>query len=412
MKHIFKLAVLGYVLMAALSACTGESSLEIMLKSVEATGVRVDGKEEWCLMAADGTILADSLSTAPTALINGVFSVYESDGIAVYKISGGKPALVGDLKGLRYCGVMLNGVMPLCKMDSGIEVVDADGNVVFGLTDLEGYNFNACSPVCSDHLFVVRDAKSGLWGAITDKGKVAVKPEFSYISMFNEGRATATKKGDDGKDYVVIIDKSGNVKAELKGYELVSGNFIYGHTILVEKSTRLRCVASLSGDVTRLPESTAPLGLCGAGIIFMDHTGFCGLMNYKGVVTVKPDKWTALRGVTGNKTLAADNGAEVAVITNNGEVKYSSKEYAAIQPLFGAKGYWCKNDSEKIFLFNNKFEKISTPVIAELSPKLWMSDILLSDRDNDHEMFNSADPGDEQPDWMQEADEQHNDTNE
>lgn len=407
LKHLQLFAV---ALIAALAvACSGnDNGLEQMLDNVDYYPVRVEGQKKWSMMAPDGTILFnDSFPSAPTAAVEGVFSTSRDKGVAVCRIQP-DGTLATIIEGLRHAGVMNGGRMPVCRPDSSIEVIDETGAVVFSLDAADGHNFNASGAYYSCGVLTVRDCSTNLWGAVDRNGKIVVEPEYDFLSTFENGHAMAIKEGK-----VAVVDTEGGCKMLDGDYELVTGNFVYGHSIVIKRPDGVRCVVDTKGDVATPDRSIVAILLCRQGAVFMNHLGEYGVVGYDGEVAVVPARRELLMGISGTDLMLICAGGRYSVLEANGKTK---GEFPAttekVVPLYGGSGYMVQQKGTPAWfrLFSADLKPLGDVRVTDFGRRISFSDIMLSDREEDHRIFNNADPGDELPDWMEPDEEEKNDS--
>jgi WG containing repeat len=105
------------------------------------------------------------------------------------------------------------------KTDGGFDYIDVKGSVVFSLNN----DYAAAQPF-SENRAAVQDAKTKLFGYIDEKGKWAVKPQYTEAAMFKGGLAYTARPCDskcltDGEgllsfEYTQFIDKNGKTIVE------------------------------------------------------------------------------------------------------------------------------------------------------------------------------------------------------
>lgn len=187
-RTLFPLFLTVLIALAA-SSCSDPQS-----GTVDFLPVRLDGSEKWSLMAPDGTVvLHDEFEQAPTLAVNGYFSAMQPDGITVFSTSS-YPSPLSGATALASAGVMTEGLIPVARKGSRIELLDENGNTRFTLSPVGGAEIDAVSPYFSSGRMVFHLAGSdseGSFGAINTDGNVAVSPRFARLFPFSHNVALA-----------------------------------------------------------------------------------------------------------------------------------------------------------------------------------------------------------------------------
>lgn len=388
------LYIIPVIISVSLLSCSDKpSDIELLTRNIESFSVKLEGQQNWSIITPEGKILvADAFPSAPTVALNGIFSAYDTLGISFYRFTGqGGYEPIPNLTGLRYAGTPACGLIPVTRASSPIGIVDTMGVTKFSLDQ-----FNASGPFFSDGLLIVRHSKSNKWGAIDTNGTLKIPANYASITAFNCGHAIATNQNGNS----LIIDKKGNEKSLPDGWIPFSGNFVYNHALLVNPKTGTRALVDTQGKITEYAGASVPVALGKAGVILIDNTGACSLQAYDGE-TVTLSGWQGATPVSGTNLLVGMKDDRWLIADNKGKTLYEAPENSSITPLLGNKAYFISSKQNNTFMLSTGFKTIEAPKIGRLEQKLYMNDILLSDRESDHQGFNMADPGDELPDWME-----------
>lgn len=395
-KQIFPIIL---VLSAIMVSCreTG-SDVEQLLGNIDTYSVKLDSQNKWSIISTDGNVLiADEFVSAPTVAIEGIFSVYDSTGISFKHLhpAGGFTQING-LSGLRYAGAPYKGIIPVTRPNSPIEIVDTAGCEMFALNDIDGYNFSASGPFFSDKLLIVREQGSQKWGAVNSDGHLVIKPEYLTISVFNCGHALATTSPTQ----TVILKNNGDKKSLPEGWVPLSGNFVYNHALLINTRSGSRCVTDIKGNITEFTSSQVPVAIGKSGVICIDNTGAYILHDFSGKQTPLAG-WSVAAPVTSSTLLIGCKNNKWFITDNKLTTLYEAPDSCTITPLLGNKAYFISSRDKTAFLISDKYSRIENLSVSRLEQKLYMNDILLSDREEDHREFNTSDPGDNIPGWME-----------
>lgn len=395
-KQIFPILL---ALSAIMLSCreTG-SDIEQLLSNIDSYSVKIDNQNQWSIISTNGDILvADAFVSAPTVAIDGIFSVYDSVGISFkHLLTAGSYKQIDGLKGLRYAGAPYQGVIPVTRPNSPIEIVDTTGNRMFTLNDIEGHNFSASGPFFSDKLLIVREQGSQKWGAVNTDGHLVINPEYLTISVFNCGHALATTSPTQ----TVILKNNGDKKSLPEGWVPLSGNFVYNHALLINTRSGSRCVTDTKGNITEFTSSQVPVAIGKSGVICMDNTGAYILYDFSGK-QLPLTGWSVAAPVTSSTLLIGSENDKWFIADNKLTTLYEAPDSCSITPLLGNKAYFISGRNKPAFLISDKYSRIENLPVSRLEQKLYMNDILLSDREEDHREFNTADPGDDIPGWME-----------
>lgn len=394
LNHSLLLLTLSFILFS----CQKQSDIEQILQNIDTYSVKLENQHRWSVMSTTGEVLiADAFVSAPTVSFNGIFSVYDSIGISFHHLSSPNSyTSINGLKGLRYAGAPAHGLIPVTRPDSPIEIVDTLGNSLFLLNNINGKNFTASGPFFSDKLLIVREKKSLKWGAINTSGNIAIEPLYLSLTLFNCNHALATLSANQ----TVIVDTQGNEVKLPEGWIPYSGNFVYNHAILINPHTGSRCVTDTKGNLIKFPSSHVPVAIGKSGTLCIDNDGAYFLHSFSGKET-QLSGWEIAMPVPCSKLLVGKNKNNWIITESKGKTLYQAPDSCSITPLLGSKSYLIFSNNHESFLLSDKYQKINSLRIAKLEQRIYMNDILLSDRDEDHIEFNNADPGDELPDWME-----------
>ncbi len=386
------------VLSSILFSCQKSSDIEQLLNQIDTYSVKLENQTKWSIISTDGNLLvADEFASAPTVAINGIFSVYDSIGISFKHIQqSGAYTQINSLSGLRYAGVPSQGLIPVTRRNSPVEVVDTLGKTLFSLDNIDGHNFSASGPLFSDNMLIVREQGTQKWGAVNTGGHIAVQPRYNSMTIFNCGHALATVTDTQ----TVILNNKGNEKELPDGWIPMSGNFVYDHAILINQKSGTRCVTDTKGNITEFSSSQVPVAIGKSGIICIDNKGQYILHGFSGKQTLLSD-WNVAAPVSASPLLIGCKNDKWFISDSKLNVLYEAPNSCSITPLLGNKAYFINNPGKQAFLISSQFHRIDNLPVSRLEQRLYMNDIILSDRENDHREFNSADPGDGLPDWME-----------
>lgn len=173
------------VLMLELAACSRTP------QGVSHIPCRVTDSEYWSFVDRNGTITyADQLCAEPGEVRDGVFSISEysaSDTYALYQYDDTHPQLL--IGGLQYVGSPRNGILPVCRQNQHIEVINTKGKTLFPLEQINGQRVTSCAPNFMYGFLIVatEDADGQKYHAVINaKGDVIIPPIVHDVSICGE----------------------------------------------------------------------------------------------------------------------------------------------------------------------------------------------------------------------------------
>lgn len=211
MKHILlsKKFIFGVLTLSLLTSCAGSSGNDYYT-DIEMLPAKVKGDDNFSLYKPDGKIIyRDQLAQRPSAVIDGLFSMATSDGVAIYSAADADaPRLIKS--GFAAVGQPADGVIPVVRPDSRIELVNLSGETVSALLPYEGHEVTQSMNRFSEQRLAA-ETDDGNWGYVDTKGEWVVKPGYFFGCPFSEGKAIVSIEKADGSGYDnIVIDKDGN----------------------------------------------------------------------------------------------------------------------------------------------------------------------------------------------------------
>lgn len=203
----------------------------------------------WSMINQNGDFLfMDEFENMPTAVINGVFSVKEGETYSIYEAIE-KPKVIAD--GFVEVGILNDNLIPTVKDSKRISILNQHGEQVFELTPHKEKEIEACDSKFSEGLLSVKN-EDGKWGYVNIKGEMVIAPKYDRCTPFSDGLAVVLK---DGSNTVLVIDKKGEEKMQLKGkkFELHSP-FKNGLAVVEDKDKERIGFINLKGDFKKVPK--------------------------------------------------------------------------------------------------------------------------------------------------------------
>lgn len=377
MKKMYRYLTIG-ALAALASSCGGNTSV-----NVEYLPVQADEDEKWGLIDTKGEMLvSDEFKNAPSMVVNGYFTVEESDGISVYKADK-KVHIVGDLDGLRSAGMMTEGRMPVVSKGERIRYVNEDGETLFSLEPDGGKEIVKVSPYFAEGYAQVTNSEYE-YGYIDTKGKVVIPITYSMASPFRGGYAVVRKDKDDSRNYYVI-DKKGETVLKLKKDYTVRLPLAGDGTVLAINDDRFSFVDIKSGEYTKLPTKVKDVNFYNKKyIIFKDDEAW-GVMDRDMNLLVRT-KYSELSYNGGDTFIAKSSSGkvkiinadddEIATLEDNGDYA-NFKEVLSYFMGFSSNFEIINGEKKEISFYNVKGEKITRNEFYKLN--VYMGGDVVSD---------------------------------
>lgn len=150
--------------------------------------------DEYGLLGPDGNSFPEKFKKESTPIVNGYFSAREEDGFTLCKINGDSYEAVANATGYSYSGVMCDGLIPVCKENENIQVIDGNGNVKFTLAQVDSVDvWNCHSYSCGKMRVQLNNAE---YVFVDKEGHNAFNKSYKWATDFDNGYAVVGI-GDD-----------------------------------------------------------------------------------------------------------------------------------------------------------------------------------------------------------------------
>ncbi len=325
MKNSITSAALGLLAALGLASCSGFGGSGPEMTYLP---VKTDKSSHWGMVGPDGKLLfEDEFEEEPTPVFDGVFTVKESKGYAVYAADA-KPRIIGDLENLVEVGIMSEGVIPATRKGERIGYYKADGKLAFTLEPVNNKEIVQVASHFTDGIAVILD-EDGNYGAINSDGKVIIEPKYAYLSDFSDGLAVASPKTEPAQTDSVAEPEDITIFVNKKGEELVKLRdvSVYGtaHSDMFAGEKNDRCgFFNKKGEFKKMPEKVKAIGMFNSKYFtFCNDDGKWGVMDMDGEIVVRP-------------------------------------KYEGIMFLLSGDKFLCKSDNKKTYIVNTSDERITT----------------------------------------------------
>ena len=182
------------ILMLVVCSCSNTSS------NVEYLPCKVEKKSDWGFVDPQGHVVCDDMfKNQPSFVRDGIFAVEEaSDLYTLYAFDTKKPTII--LEDLKFVGSPRDGLLPICKKDKWIEVIDTKGTTKFELNKIDGKTVKSCSPKFQFGYLIV-ETEEGTYGMVNTDGKLLLKTDYTLLQPLK-------------KNYILAIKADGEVYSE------------------------------------------------------------------------------------------------------------------------------------------------------------------------------------------------------
>lgn len=243
---------------------------------------RVDKGEDWGLVDKDGNVVCQDLfKNQPTPVQEGVFFVEENKSYSMYSLVDDKPQLMAEK--LVSFGIPAEGLVPVCRKDSRIEIIGTDGEMRFQLDEIGQQEVVACGMKYNKgYLWIMVADKSGkeLYGAVDHEGNVVLPPQYAWVGILDED------------NFLVGVEKKGNVKYQFIDKERqtrkpgmdISSILSMSDQYIVTKQEGRCYIYDLSGEkVLKCPTKVKDVSsIKGNYFVYENEEGDKGVMDIEG----------------------------------------------------------------------------------------------------------------------------------
>lgn len=239
--------ILGLLaLMILNSCCSDDRSYKYQLDYIAFENEDSDD-DEYGLLGKDGVTFSKNFEKKIGPVINGYFALEEEDGYAVCKVIGDSYKKLTNTSLYAKIGIMNDGLIPVCKEDENIIVIDADGNPKFTLAQVDSIDVWNCYSYASGkmrvqllnekYVYVDTDGhnafnKSYDWATDYDNGYAVVGIGNNKYQLINtDGESILSFVCDDSEE-IVLSSKYQKLSAKDDNDRYTIYNFDGKYTVL------------------------------------------------------------------------------------------------------------------------------------------------------------------------------------
>ncbi len=318
-------------MIACMCSCNSSSSIEYV-------PCKVDGDGDWGFVNANGEVFCeDMFENVPTIVQEGVFFVKEGELYVMYQFDKKQPKPI--LEDIKSHGVIVDGLVPICKKESRIEVVDAAGKTKFMLNKIENYEVESTAVMFSYGYLevVVRDNQGNkLSGLVNKSGKVVLKPKYDSIIILGED-LFLVKETDESS--AILIDKNGKEQKQWKK-DLKITDYFADH-IVAEYNDRFYIYDKKGNEVLKCPSKVENVTYVQDDLFVFEDANSKSYSRKKGVMnmdgeTILSSKYEYIDVVEGGFIVRKSDDKDIECLDKNGELiqKLSDYKYVFNLPDF------------------------------------------------------------------------------
>lgn len=312
---------------------------------------KTERKADWGFVDMKGNVVcADMFKNQPSYVRDGVFSVQESNGLyTLYAFDAKKPTIL--LEDLKYVGSPREGILPICKKDGRIEIIDTKGHTKFTLQSVNNTPISeAFSYFMYGYLLIAtEDGKQGL---VNNKGNIIIKPEYDRLLPLNKNFIFAVKNNDmffiDENEKKYTDWKEDDIK-NLLTFDWYEQPIEY---IVVSKDDRLILYNQKGKQVLKCNDRVKGISEIKNGYFVYEGEDGYGVMNLKGERIVN-DKYMGIKILNDGFIAKRDEKHDYELINKKGEVvnKIDDMEQVYLIDGFSYIGV----DGSEVYVLNKAF---------------------------------------------------------
>jgi len=366
MKKLHFLGIAAIVV--ALCGCSNNST------KIQYLPCKVDKGEDWGFVNAQGEVFCkDCFKECPYPVQEGVFFVKEGDLFSLYQFDAKKPKLI--LEDILHIGEPHNGIMPICKKDNHIEIINTEGKSLYSLEKIDDQEVIKCASGYNSYgylriLTMNEDGKSN-YAIIDEKFNTILKPKYSYIHIL--GKDLFYVSSEDESQYFFINAKGEQLK-QWKEIDFCSAtkngrvNIYADNTKYVCGKRDERCyIYDLNGDeILKCSEKVEDIIQIENNVFIFEGANGKGVMNFKGEKIIS-DKYESIYILKDGKYLAhKDDNHKYEVLNKKGELDKTLEDYDWLGPI-PTFGCYAGYDNNTYYILDDNFANPNKSEFVELN---------------------------------------------
>lgn len=159
--------------------------------------------DEYGLLGQDGIVYPTPFEDMTTPVVNGFFAIEEEDGYTICQMNAGSYERLANATGYSEVGVMNDGLIPVCKYDEHIQVLDIKGNVKYSLEKVDSIDVWNCYSYSCGKMRVQLNNNEYVY--VDENGRNAFGKSYEWATDFDNGFAIV----GIGDDKYQLINETG-----------------------------------------------------------------------------------------------------------------------------------------------------------------------------------------------------------
>lgn len=345
--------------------------------SIDYLPCKVEKGQDWGFVNPKGKVfLADEFPDRPSNVQEGVFSVREGAGYSLYAFDRKKPKLL--LEDLKDVGEPRGGLLPVCKFNDRIEIVNLKGKTILELSAFDGNEVIGCARCFNEYgwLEVYTIDNDGMEHKILvdKKGQVVFSAKNKYDSKYwklinknlifgfpatEEGEAVDglkafNLKNEEQNEWTRIVDKQDKDIESVNGYILTCNTETDGRIYIYNMEGKV---------VMKCPEKVSAISsIKRKQFVFRSQDYTYGVMNFSGE-TILSAKYSSIE-ILDNGYLVNKSNGKYEVLNKKGE-KERNLDWNEIAYFEGFG--WVAVDGNDYYIVNDKFEAIHKTELSTIA---------------------------------------------
>lgn len=300
------------LIICCLFACRDDNGTKFTLNYLP-----IENNEDntYALWGSDGNIFDSKFKESPTPVINGYFAIEEDNGLTLCKFDGNNYVRL-NVKEMEEVGIMNEGLIPTCKANEHIQVVNENGDIAFTLDSINGVEVEGCFSYVSGRMRV--KMADGTFTYI-DKDGTQIIPQFYDWCTDYDGEYAVICVEDD--TYALINLKGEQIFTfDSKDYEKIAYSPRYNRLSTADNDGRI-IIYDLEGkQICIYPSKVESVVMfCDDAFIFENDESY-GLMSYNGEELIRAKYEMLVPNGSYFLAIHEDEDEEVKLIDKKGNI--------------------------------------------------------------------------------------------